>query len=296
MVALNEADAVFLGSTEVTALMLGAEEAWSGASGWNLDGATADGVSLVTTGQDAEMEGLWVRPDGAGFFLIGNGSNTIRQYTMPTPGVLTGASYANKSIGSVDGSPSGVAFNPTGTKMYVVGFSGDVVRQFSLSTPWDVSTATDDGVTLAVGGQDGIPLDVTISPDGTKLWVLGNSTDSVYEYTLPTPFSLTGASYSGRSKSLNAQTPNMGAVAFNDDGTKMYIGSGSAPGTIYQYTLATPWNVTTATYDNISLALTTQGIQANGIGFNADGTKMFVAGGNGAGASSIHQFSLTALP
>ena len=44
------------------------------------------------------------------------------------------------------------------------------------------------------------------------------------------------------------------ALAFRDTGAKMYV-LGTTNDRVYQYTLATPWDVSTATYDNISFKI-----------------------------------------
>lgn len=62
---------------------------------------------------------------------------------------------------------------------------------------------------------------------------------------------------------------------FNQDGTKMYLGarSGSSQN-IKQYTLSTPWDVTTATYTNKNLGISSANIP-RGIFFSPDGTKFY---------------------
>jgi len=71
--------------------------------------------------------------------------------------------------------------------------SGATIYQYSLSTAWVVSTATYDSVTLVTSGQDNTIYDFCFSIDGTKLYVVGiGGPDSIYQYTLSTPWILTG--------------------------------------------------------------------------------------------------------
>lgn len=65
------------------------------------------------------------------------------------------------------------------------------------------------------------------------------------------------------------------AVIFKPDGTKMFIGcAGGATDPIYQYTLSTPWDVSTASYDSVSFNDSGSG-SPYGFRFNNDGTKAF---------------------
>ena len=69
------------------------------------------------------------------------------------------------------------------------------------------------------------------------MFVLGNSTDTVYLYNLSTAFDVSTASYSSTSFSVNSQNSGPNGLVFNNDGTKMYMGgSGGSADTVYQYT------------------------------------------------------------
>ena len=92
---------------------------------------------------------------------------------------------------------TGMAFSNDGTKMFVAVDVGDDINEYTLSTPFDISTAAFANVTLSVSDQDSEPTDVAFSNDGTKMFVIGSVGDSIYEYTLLTPFDLTTASYAG---------------------------------------------------------------------------------------------------
>lgn len=85
------------------------------------------------------------------------------------------------SVTSEDTSPTGLAFKPDGTKMYVLGSGSDAVYQYTLSTPWDLSTASYDSVSFSVT-EDGSPEAIAFSPAGSRLYVLGSDTDTVYQY------------------------------------------------------------------------------------------------------------------
>ena len=74
-------------------------------------------------------------------------------------------------------------------------------------------------------------------------------------------------------------------VAFNPSGTKMYvvgIDGGGSDDSIAQYSLSEPFNVSTSVLDQ-NIDISSKENKAQGIKFNADGTKVLVLGAQGAG-------------
>ena len=94
----------------------------------------------------------------------------------------TGAVEASFDVGTEDAIPTGVTFSRDGTKLYMVGQGSDQVRQYPLTTPWDVSTAGAVEESFSVAGEDTAPQALFFKTDGTKLYVLGASSDEVHQY------------------------------------------------------------------------------------------------------------------
>jgi DNA-binding beta-propeller fold protein YncE len=169
-------------------------------------------------------------------YVVGNESDTVYQYTLSTAWDVSTATYANKSklVVAQDSNPVGLAFSSDGTKMYVAGYISDTVHQYTLSTAWDVSTATYANKSKLVVVQDSTPVGIVFSSDGTKMYVVGGSSDTVYQYTLSTAWDVSTATYANKSKSVAAQDGAPYGLAFSSDGTKMYV-AGNASDTVYQY-------------------------------------------------------------
>jgi 6-phosphogluconolactonase (cycloisomerase 2 family) len=180
--------------------------------------------------------------------------------------------------------------------MFIIGGGSDSVHQYTLTTPWDLSTAAYANTSFSVSSQDSFPSDVAFKPDGTRMFMLGRTSVSVHQYTLTTPWDLSTAVYDNTSFSVSSQASFPSDVAFKPDGTRMFmLGGGSDK--IYQYTLTTPWDLSTAAYANTSFSVRSQESVPYSIAFKPDGTRMFIIG---IGSDSVHQYttytSTTPLP
>jgi len=284
IVAGGTGDSVYKVSIAKDALILGSGSFASTDVGKRIVGnggeavlTAADGsYSLVTafTDSSAIASGSWSMfaltfddTDGVKIGGINNGFKNASEWTD---------NNESFSVASQDTVPAGVAFNNTGTKMYVVGYGNDTVHQYTLSTAFDVTTASYDSVSFSVSSQDGTPFTVKFNPDGTKMYIVGNTNDNVFQYTLTTAFDISTALYA-TSFSFSSQTTTVTGLAFNNDGTKMYtLNYGSAIG--LQYSLSTAYDVSTASYDSVTFSFGTQDTSPRDIIFNTDGTKIYMLG------------------
>ena len=209
-----------------------------------------------------------------------------------TENTLNNVEYENKSFSVVsqETNPQGVRFKSDGTKMYVVGNTGNDVMQYSLSTAWDVSTASFDSVTLSVGSQDGTPNGLAFSSDGTKLYITGNVNNRIFQYDLSTAWDLSTASYASKSL-LTSTAAGSGPIEpfMRSNGTDFYY-LDNDDDTVYQYTLSTANDISTASYASKSVSVASQETTPTGLTFSSDGTKMFVCGQVG---DDVNQYTLS---
>ena len=251
-------------------------------------------------GQDDNPQGMAFSNDGYKMFVIDFTGKDISEYTLSTPFDVSTASYAGFSerfsVGGQDTRPSGMAFSNDGAKMFVVGDFGDHIHEYTLSTPFDVSTASYAGVNARfyVGGQEGIPQGMAFSNDGAKMFVMGNARDYINEYTLSTPFDVSTASYALDNERFyvrdQEETPS--GMAFSNDGAKMFV-VGIVEDYINEYTLSTPFDVSTASYDSDErFYVRDQEGTPTGMAFSNDGAKMFVVGLDG---KDINEYTLSSL-
>src|SRR6056300_1718501 len=88
--------------------------------------------------------------------------------------------------------------------------------------------------------------------------------------------------------SISAQETAAQGIAFNNDGTKMFV-VGSTGYDLNEYTLTTGFDVSSASFVD-SFSVSDQESFPTGVTFNNDGTKMFVVGVDG----DVNEYTLTA--
>ncbi|MDA9993030.1 hypothetical protein N9E09_00005, partial [bacterium] len=105
---------------------------------------------------------------------------------------------------------------------------GDRIVERVLETPFDITTEYKTGNEYWTGDIDSTPESLQFSSDGLKLYMFGQVSDSLYEFTMTTAYDLSTMSYSGVTKRVRG-----GYVAnLSSDGTKMYVKIGT---TLHQY-------------------------------------------------------------
>ena len=255
----------------------------------DLANASYDSVSFSVAGQASFPLGLTFNSDGTKMYMCNVSTNSVYQYSLSTAFDLSTASYDSVlfPMGDQSGGVDEITFNNDGTKMYMVGAGTDAVYQYSLSIGFDISTASYDSVNFSIASQDTTPRSITFNSDGTKMYVLGDSSDSVYQYSLSTGFDLGTASYDSVSFSVASQETGPSSMRFNPDGTKMFI-LGIVTDSVLQYSLSTGFDVSTASYDSVSFSVAAQENNPNGLAFKSDGSKMYVLGYT---TDTIYQYS-----
>jgi DNA-binding beta-propeller fold protein YncE len=209
--------------------------------------------------------------------------------TGSTWNISTAAYTASISVSSQDGKPRGVVFSSDGTKMYMMGYNHATVYEYNLSVPFNVSTAAYASLSISVGVQDSQPLQIVFSPDGTKLYMLGNPTKSVYEYVLSTAWNISTAVYASLSVVLSSQDGTPQSIALSSDGTKLYM-LGNVTQTVYQYTLSTAWNISTAVYASLNVSISSQTTSPQSMAVSPNGTRMYILGYNN---QTVYQYNLS---
>ncbi len=198
------------------------------------------------------------------------------------------------------------------SSMKASGATEDRLYEYDLTTAYNISTATlrtsinvgtytypdesgeDQTSSTALHGA----VQVVFNNDGTKMFIADHH-KTIIEWTLTTPYDIDTASTTfpvGQFYSTNSQEKRVLSVAFNNDGTKMFVaGNGknnSNVGEINEYTLDTPFVITSGVTHINTEDLSSDHSYIDGIVFNYDGTKMYTTASLEAD-NKINQYKLT---
>jgi len=205
------------------------------------------------------------------------GSNTIYDASSLPPQFASAPSI-NQSTGvfSIIGSSSS---SNGGTVNFRAKASDGVkvathVASLSLSFAFDIANATYNNVSFSIASQEANATSLAFNSAGTKMYVVGYSSDTVFQYSLSTAFDVSTASYDNVSLSVSSQDSDPNELCFNSTGTKMFI-LGQDNGAVFQYSLSTGFDLSTASYDNVSFTLQANSYEL-GLAFSTNGTRFFV--------------------
>ena len=205
------------------------------------------GNSFSVATQETSPTGLFIGSNGTKMYVNGSSGDDVNEYTLSTAWNITTATIVTAfSTAAQDTGPQDIFFKPDGLSMFVMGSTNDTVYQYTLSTAWDISTASYASKSFSVTSQEATPNGLWFKPDGLVMYIVGTSSDTVYQYTLGTAWDVSTASYASISYVISAQEGNATQVNLSADGTKMWI-VGASGDDIWEYTLGTAWNVSTAT-------------------------------------------------
>ena len=166
--------------------------------------------------------------------------------------------------------------------MYVVNNQNDRIRQYTMTTPYDWSTAS-VASTLSLASYDNNPRDITITSDGKKAYIIGNTNKKIHELVLVTPFDITTAYWTGVEVNLNIAAGTAGysvnpvAISTSGNGEFLYVYMHNQGIIIYQ--LSTLFELSTASYFG------KQDFDATYIDMSFDGTRIFAVSGPGANSN-----------
>ena len=223
--------------------------------GYDIAGASYDSKSYNLELQDFDPFGVSLKSDGTKLYMLGRHYSSVFQYTLSTAYDVSTISYdsVSFSFSSQTTSAYDFYFTSDGTKLFVLG--GTSVYQYTLSNAWDISTASYASKSFSVGTQESTPYAVSLSSTGNKLYVVGAG-KNVYQYTLSTPFDVSTASYDSINFSVSSELTLVVALTFNGDGSQMFVGGNS--GLLFRYNLTSNYNISTASYSNVSADLSSQ--------------------------------------
>lgn len=179
----------------------------------------------------------------------------------------------------------------SGDRIYIL--NGTTITQHNLLGPtWDIgddingtsNIGTSQG-SFSVLVDDNDPLSVFFNNDESKMYVLGRGTGTLLQYELPTPGDITSIVASPTFGSLTGIAETLHKATFNTTGDSLFV-TISTGAIIYEFTLSTPFDVTTFGSPSSSVS-----VDIFDITFQREGFIMYTANET---SSRIEQFTLPA--
>ena len=207
-------------------------------------------VNLGVDSQDNRPHGVTFNNDGLKMYMAGIDHDNVYEYHLTDSFNISTATYnTSLDVSTNCNNPRGLAFNDDGTKMLVVNDSR--VCEYTLSTAYDITTASYNTY-FDLSSQDTGCRGISFTDNGTIMYIVGTGNDKVYKYDLSTAYDITTACYSS-SIDVSSQDTDPNDIAFNNDGSKMYI-AGDGNDNVYEYNF-TIYPLDTATlYLNLTMA------------------------------------------
>jgi sugar lactone lactonase YvrE len=245
-------------------------------------------TSVSVSSQSTLPQGLFFKSDGTKMYVCDGTNRDVFQYSLSTAWDVSTASYDSvfADFGGQDTDPRGIFFKDDGTKFYLCGDAGNDVNEYSLSTAWDISTRSFT-TSFSVSSQDTEPQGIYFKPDGTKFYIAGANSSDIYQYALTTAWDISTASYESKSLNVSSQDGVVQDIWLNNDGTKAFV-LGGANDALYQYSLSTAYDISTASYDSVTIALSGVDTSVEGLFFKSDGSKFYFVGGS---TDKVYQYS-----
>ena len=182
----------------------------------------------------------------------------------------------------------GIYTNASGNLLYVTGSSSSSIHMYKLSKPWDLFSATFENSKSLIA-QDSATSGIFFNNSGSNLYIAGTNSGKIYQYSLTDAWNVETSSYTANANIRSIAGGNYpSGIFFTPSGSALYTVD-TFTDSVYQLTLNTPWDITTATLQN-TLNIGLQETAPYGITFSATGDTMFISGGAG---DDINQYNLT---
>ena len=283
-------------------------------------GFTHDTSFSVTVNTNA-VEGFFIKPDETRIYTMYNNEISqwnIGSFTQPTAQYHVAVTNAGGQIDSssfIDiNSMTAAQSAGTGTVHYAVSNDGrttwsvakgtdgvsPIVRNNSGTWQYNNDAGTTAGYSMASGSYNSVVSadygsvessgqDIQVKPDGTKLYFVGTTNQTIYQYSLTTANDITTMSYDNKSFSMAGQDIGPSGIHFKPDGTKLYM-AGYGNDQVHEYNLSTAWDVSTASYNSVNVSISAQESTVTHLTFKPDGTAFYIIGYS---SETVYRYNLS---
>ncbi len=149
-------------------------------------------------------------------------------------------------------------------------------RTFADGGDWNLAVVNQDVCFAFENEFIGAPRALSFKSDGTKLFALSPNDSTIYEYALAVAWDAGTITFTA-SYDFSAIATISRGMTFNADGTTIIISAQGADATptLYELTLSTAWDITSATDSTNTFSLASDISQVLGIDLNSTGLKLY---------------------
>ena len=239
------------------------------------------------------------KQDGSQMFILGTQKDEVIQYNLSKNWDISSARFVNNfSVNSEETIPRGLFLKPDNSGFFICGTGGDEVNEYKFQT-YDSGSYIQK---LTIGANTDIYGDVDIKGKLTlqQPWAndfkteanfnhgISSLTGSINVSNISNPIDITTATY----KRTSADPGTIGDITdivFKPDGKVVILSDDYNVDKIYQYTLSTPWDISTLNTAKIAeLSVSSQESNIYGFTMSIDGYWLFVVGGGDDGINSYN--------
>ncbi|HJJ23668.1 MAG TPA: fibronectin type III domain-containing protein, partial [Nitrosopumilus sp.] len=195
---------------------------------------TTAGTATTKTMNSSNTWGIDFNSDGTKMFLAYT-TGKVDQYSLSTGFNISTATFVKSyTVTHTGANVSDMTLSNDGTNMLILDSNNKKIQRYKLSAAFDVGTATLTGSVVLEDAGLG-PFGSTFKPDGTKLFVVDNGNNKIFQYTVnpawflsevaPSQTTISTIIQTGTSTTIDWTAPSNGGSPITD--YKVYYSSNS---------------------------------------------------------------------
>lgn len=249
-------------------------------TGFLLSSASSTSSKDISTWESTPTN-VTLSNDGLTMFTQGNTNNpNAQQFTLSTAFDVSTATFDYEVYCWGIGNPSaGFHLNVAGDTLYTNVSTADTNYATKLSSPNDLRSLSYHYPYTMDFINDIVDIyGMEFSPDGTHLYLLEQNGGYVMQYDLSTAWDIRTATYADNDLYVGTQAPYPAQdLCLSLDGQYIYVVTSNGDD-ISQYKMTTPWDISTASWDNKTLDISTADSVPTSIFITPDGYDLYIGG------------------
>ena len=243
------------------------------------------------------MTGVFFEDDGLSMYVCDNNARILEEYTLSIAWDVSSATYATRTLDAtseIAANLVGIFISPDGINLITGNGTTGIFYRYTMSTAWNIGTASYATDSFDVSTECPGPRGIFFKSDGLRMFVVSVTTNQeVHSYTLSAAWDLSSAVYDLDATGefdLSSEATLPADIHMSADGLRMTI-LDSTTEDLFQYTLSTAFQLSTASYDTDTFAQA-EDTDIRAFFLNELEGKMYIAGSTN---DDVFQYTLAQL-